>query len=178
MIFFTSDNHFGHENILKFESRPFSSAEEMDEYMILKWNEKVKARDTVYIVGDMFLRHPDPESVLKRLKGQKRLVLGNHDASWIDKVDVSKYFESVDKFLEVSDGERGLTLCHYPMLQWKHEKKSYMIHGHIHSDTDFDFWPMIKARKRVLNAGADINGLVPVTFNELLENNIKWKEAN
>lgn len=85
------------------------------------------------------------------------------------KFDYARYFFSVDKFLETSDGKRSLTLCHYPMLSWKHAKRSYMIHGHIHNDTRADFWPLIAARENVLNAGVDINSFKPVTFDELLE---------
>ena len=81
-----------------------------------------------------------------------------------------------DKFLETSDGKRSLTLCHYPMLSWKHAKRSYMIHGHIHNDTRADFWPLIAARENVLNAGVDTNSFKPVTFDELLENNRHFKE--
>lgn len=72
--------------------------------------------------------------------------------------------------------KRSLTLCHYPMLSWKHAKRSYMIHGHIHNDTRADFWPLIAARENVLNAGVDINSFKPVTFDELLENNRHFKE--
>ena len=81
-----------------------------------------------------------------------------------------------DKFLETSDGKRSLTLCHYPMLSWKHAKRSYMLHGHIHNDTRADFWPLIAARENVLNAGVDTNSFKPVTFDELLENNRRFKE--
>lgn len=115
-------------------------------------------------------------AILKRLKGKKRLIVGNHDGSWMTKFDYARYFFSVDKFLETSDGKRSLTLCHYPMLSWKHAKRSYMIHGHIHNDTRADFWPLIAARENVLNAGVDINSFMPVTFDELLENNRHFKE--
>ena len=93
------------------------------------------------------------------------------------KVDVSRYFASVDLMLELSDGCHALTLCHYPLLTWKHAKKSYMIHGHIHNDTSADFWPLLAARDNVLNTGVDINGYQPVTFDELLENNRVFKRG-
>ena len=51
-----------------------------------------------------------------------------------------------------------------------------MVHGHIHNDTTMDFWPLIAARERVLNAGADINNFEPVTFDELLANNQRFKQ--
>ena len=143
MIYFTADTHFGHANIVKMCQRPYPDVDAMNEAMIAAWNERVQGNDTVYIVGDMFFRSADPECILKRLKGRKRLIVGNHDGSWMGKVDLSRYFLSVDNFLEISDGVHGLTLCHYPMLTWKHAKRSYMIHGHIHADTSADFWPLI-----------------------------------
>lgn len=54
-------------------------------------------------------------------------------------------------------------------------KRTYMIHGHIHADTSADFWPLIQCWDHVLNAGVDLNGYRPVTFDELVENNRKFK---
>ena len=178
MYFFTADTHFGHENVIDMCNRPFASINDMNEEIIMRWNAKVKGNDVVYIIGDVFFRCSDPEEILKRLKGKKRLILGNHDGSWISKVDLKLYFESVENMVEFSDGERGLTLCHYPLLTWKHAKKNYMIHGHIHNDTSADYWPLIKARERILNAGVDINNFEPVSFEELVANNLKYKIEN
>lgn len=175
MIFFTADTHFGHKNILKLCDRPFETIEEMNEKMIGNWNDRVSGMDTVYIVGDMFFRCSDAEVILKRLKGKKKLIVGNHDSSWINKVDLKRYFVSVDNLLEISDGKHALTICHYPLLTWKHAQKSYMVHGHIHADTSADYFPLICNRPNVLNAGVDINGFMPVTFDELVENNNKFK---
>ena len=175
MIYYTADTHFGHANVVKMCERPYPDVEAMNEAMIAAWNERVHGNDTIYIIGDMFFRCADPESILKQLKGKKRLIVGNHDGSWMGKVDLSRYFLSVDNFLEISDGAHGLTLCHYPMLTWKHAKRTYMIHGHIHADTSADFWPLIQCRDHVLNTGVDLNGYRPVTFDELVENNRKFK---
>ena len=149
----------------------------MDEALIENWNSRVKGNDTVFILGDLLFRSDNAEEILRRLKGKKRLLVGNHDGSWMTKVDVSRYFASVDLMLELSDGRHALTLCHYPLLTWKHAKKSYMIHGHIHNDTGADFWPLLAARDNVLNAGVDLNGYQPVTFDELLENNRVFKNG-
>ena len=176
MYYYIADPHFGHENILKLCDRPYATIEEMNEAMIQQWNQRVTGNDTVFILGDLFFRCADPEAVLTRLKGKKRLIIGNHDSSWMDKVDLSRYFVSVDHFLEITDGMRAITLCHYPLLTWKHKLRPFMIHGHIHNDTTSDFFPLIAARERLLNAGADINGYCPVTFEELQENNRRFKE--
>jgi len=181
MIYYIADTHFDHANILTMCRRPFRTIEEMNEALISAWNQRVTGNDTVYILGDLFFRSSDPEAILRRLRGRKRLIVGNHDSSWMCRVDPYRYFVSVDDMLVTTDGERQLTLCHYPLLSWKHQKKSYMIHGHLHANTDDDFFPLIADRPRMLNAGVDINGMMPVTFEELMANNAafkaRWREG-
>ncbi len=175
MIYFTADNHFGHENVIRYCDRPWKTAEEMDEAMIALWNERVRNNDTVWILGDFCFRSNDAETIISRLKGKKRLIVGNHDGSWMKKIDLGKYFESVDHYLETSDGQHGLVLCHYPMMSWIHSKRFYMVYGHIHNDTELDFWPLICSRDHMLNAGVDVNGYRPVTFEEMVENNERFR---
>ena len=175
MFFFIADTHFGHGAIIDLCHRPFKCLEEMDSFMIGRWNEKVSHNDTVYVVGDLFYKHEDPEKTLKQLKGKKRLIIGNHDGGWLKRLDASRYFLSVDHFIEVSDGKHKLVLCHYPLMCWKHELKSYMIHGHIHNNTNFPYWSVIRNNPRLLNAGTDINGFEPVSFDEMLANNECFK---
>ena len=173
MIYFTADTHFGHENVIRFCGRPYTTAAEMDEALVENWNSRVKGNDTVFILGDLFFRSGNAEEILRRLKGKKRLLVGNHDGSWMTKVDVSRYFASVDLMLELSDGRHALTLCHYPLLTWKHAKKSYMIHGHIHNQRNHAY-EILKTLPRVLNAGVDVNFYRPVPLDELVENNRKY----
>ena len=175
MTFFVADPHFGHENIIEMCKRPFSTIDEMNAEIIYNWNKKVKGNDTVYVIGDLFFKCRDPEAILKQLKGKKRLIVGNHDGSWMTKINASEYFISIDTMLETSVDNHGVTLCHYPLLTWRHKLKTYMIHGHIHNDTSSDFWPLICQRERVLNAGVDINGFEPVSLVELIENNRRFK---
>ena len=178
MIYFTADTHFDHGNIIRFCNRPFATVEEMNETLISNWNRKVHANDTVFVMGDMFFRTTDPEPILQRLKGKKHLIVGNHDSQWMKKVDMGRWFESVQSYLETNDGQHTITMCHFPMVTWNHQSRSYMIHGHIHENTDMDYWPLLVARDRVLNAGCDINNFEPVTFQELVENNTRFKELH
>lgn len=179
MIYFTSDQHFGHRNIIRFCARPFFSAGEMDAALIRNWNKKVSNADTVYILGDLMYRNEcPPESYLSQLNGKKHLILGNHDASWIGSVVADEWFESVSDILTFSDGQHQIIACHYPMLSWPGQPKSYMLFGHIHNNIDPDNWPLIRTSDKLLNVGVDINGYAPVSFAELVENNRRFKEAH
>ena len=80
MIYYISDTHFGDKGQLYLQKRPFSSVEEMDEEIIKRWNEKVRRYDDVYIIGDLISHQKCSfSSYLRRLNGQKHLIVGNHD---------------------------------------------------------------------------------------------------
>ena len=106
------------------------------------------------------------------------MLIGNHDKDWMKRIELPDFFVSVSNMLEISDGFHKITLCHYPLMTWNGVAKgSYMIHGHIHNKTDAEYFALIRSMPNLLNAGVDINGYRPVTFNELLINNQKFKEG-
>jgi calcineurin-like phosphoesterase family protein len=123
-IWFTSDNHFGHKRIIELANRPFSSLNEMDECMIVRWNDRVKPGDIVYHVGDFAFTDHDP--YLERLSGQKFLVPGNLDHS--NRVKKATGWVKVERIMDVilPDGTM-VVLCHYAMRVW-----SRSHHGAIH----------------------------------------------
>ena len=196
--FYIADTHFGHKNVIGLSNRPFEDIEKMNEAIIENWNSRVKGNDKVYILGDLFYRFDGYREILKKLKGEKHLVLGNHDASWVEeycvkhensstlphksyrfcdtKEDLCLYFKSVSQILQITDGDVGCILCHYPLLTYKHEKRLLMIHGHLHNDTTDPFFHHLVENERILNAGVDINGFMPITLAELIENNREFKE--
>lgn len=180
MVFFTADLHIGHANILRHTNRPFASLEEMNEELCRRWNKRVKKNDTVYIIGDLFFRNSIPASeYLQQMNGKKHLIIGNHDKDWMKKTNLDEYFASVQHYAELSDGNHKLTLCHYPLMTWNGANRGrYMIYGHIHDNTDSDYWPLLCNMPQALNAGVEINGYEPVTFDELVANNISFKEAH
>lgn len=176
MNYFISDLHLGHENIIKLTKRPFATIEEMNEVLINNWNKVVKEEDDVYIIGDLFYKSKDNiEDILSKLKGNKYLILGNHDKEWIDTIDHKKYFKVVTELLTFDDGQRKVTLCHYPMVSFEGR---FHIHGHIHGNVNDVFWDTLKKMDKVLNASVEINNFKPVTFDELLINNRKHKANN
>ena len=170
MVYFTADCHFGDKKVISHCRRPFSSLEKMHEVIVYNWNQRVRNEDVVYIVGDLFSRCKNPYPLLKELRGEKILITGNHDSSWLINADPDA-FSFIGPMLEVEEDFGAFTICHYPMPIYAHSNRNYMIHGHIHNETHSDIWPYLAKSERILNAGVDINHFRPVTFDELLENN-------
>lgn len=179
MTYFTSDLHLGHENIIRFSNRPFSTLDEMNRTLVDNWNSRVTERDDVFVLGDMFYRKKEGvEEILKKLKGRKHLIIGNHDYSWMKSIELRKYFVETETLLVLKEEGRVMTLCHYPIMSWPHMYHgSYCIFGHIHnSANNAYYWPLIESNPYLLNAGVDVNNFYPVTFEELKRNNEVFKE--
>ena len=133
-IFFISDTHFGHANMLTFTNydgtrmRPFNSVEELDELMIQNWNAMVKPGDKVYHLGDVFYKSSNPEQIMSRLNGDKILVKGNHDrreAQWY-----LKYFRDIRGTFHI---EGNYLLSHFPIHPDSKGRFVRNLHGHIHN---------------------------------------------
>lgn len=80
-VFFISDTHWGHRNIIPYGGRPFKDIHHMDETLIQNWTETVRPEDDVYHLGDFTLSR-DPSylgSLIRRLPGRIHLLRGNHD---------------------------------------------------------------------------------------------------
>ena len=171
MNYYIADTHFGHESVLRFDNRPFCSIEENDRTLIEYWNARVTNNDHIYIIGDFAYRNEKPEEwYLKRLSGKKHLIIGNHDQKLLKNEAAMKYFETVEKMMHVSDGRHQICLCHYPLAEWYgFYKGHYHIYGHIHNSEN-DIAQFMHSRKRALNAGCMVNGYMPVTFEELVQN--------
>lgn len=134
-IWFISDTHFGHSNILGFIGldgnliRPgFAFVEEMDERMVENWNAVVKDQDRVYHLGDVMM-NPASVPILGRLKGSKRLLVGNHDSESLKLM--APYFKKIGLWRIFKD--EGFTCSHMPLReeQFRH-KTTHNVHGHIH----------------------------------------------
>ena len=175
MIFYTSDLHLGHKNIIKLCNRPFMTLEEMNDTLISNWNNRIPNADSIYIVGDLMFRSAtDPDEFLTRLKGKKHLIIGNHDKSWMKKADLDKHFESIDNLKNFSNGRCKITLCHYPMMSFEGK---YLIYGHIHNYMPPTFGSLLRTMENALNACVEVNNYMPVTFDELIVNNALFKVA-
>lgn len=133
-VWLISDTHFGHEKtctVFKREDgsplRPFSCAEEMDEFMIKAWNERVKPNDKVYHCGDVVINRKSL-SVLSRLNGDKVLIRGNHDIFKDD--DYRQYFRELRAYHVMN----GIILSHIPIHADSIGRFGCNIHGHLHAN--------------------------------------------
>lgn len=176
MKLYISDIHFGHKNVIDFDKRPFQDVNEMDAQLIVNWNQKVNKEDHIYIIGDFAFRNEKLEEwYLSQLNGHKHLVIGNHDGKLLQNSVAMEYFETVDKMVHVADGGRHICLCHFPICEWNgYHKGHWHIYGHIHGRRE-DTYQIMKTREKALNAGCVINEYVPVSFEELMENNRRFK---
>lgn len=147
MNYYISDLHFGQENIIHLEGRPFADMHEMDETMIANWNSRVTDTDTVYILGDfIWLKARDWPIYLDRLKGKKVLIRGNHDPEQFPP-EVEAYFEYISEFKEIRDNGRHVIMCHYPMPFHRNDysDKIWMLYGHVHATREYDYLVKLRA---------------------------------
>ena len=143
---YISDQHFGHAILNEaMDCRGFASADEMNEHMIKKWNEKVTDIDEVYILGDFsVIFAKKTNEILDRLKGNIYLIKGNHDKFLMDKKVNLKRFGWIKSYAEIEDNKRHVILSHYPVFcyngQYKRDNSgnpiAYMLYGHVHKTTD------------------------------------------
>lgn len=160
-IFIISDTHFGHVNILKFLNedgshvRDFSSVEEMNERMVENWNRTVKDDDIVYHLGDVYFGQG--HTVLHRLRGRKRLILGNHDNG--KDQNLQKHFQKILVWRMFP--EFNCLLSHVPVHESALYKVGYNVHGHVHRSSLPD--------PRYINVSVEVRDYTPTSIEEIMK---------
>lgn len=193
MIFFTSDHHFCHANIIKYCKRPFESVDQMNEDMVRRWNEVVGVEDTVYYLGDFSLAKQAVELFARRLNGEKHFIMGNHDACHPcnkKKAEAATQIYRDAGFIVlgletvIEIGHEKVLLHHMPYLSSgasegyakkpKHlkfrpkDECRWLLHGHVHEK-----W---KTKDRMINVGVDVWDFYPIPISEI-ENLIKPRSS-
>lgn len=188
-IFFTSDTHFGHKNIIKYCDRPFKDTDHMDEEIIARWNETVAPDDIVYHLGDIALGDIS-KSLPKvgRLNGFKYGVIGNHDRlfSTYSKTHQAKFLPEYSKVFQSIIDERGATvdidgaefvISHFPYTGDHTPSDRHanvrpvdngipLIHGHTHTKDKVTY---SKSGTIQIHVGQDAWGFKPVSAQQILE---------
>jgi calcineurin-like phosphoesterase family protein len=151
-ILYISDTHFGHTNMAL--KRGFSSAEEMDEQIIQKWNSKVLKKDTVWVLGDITMEKANYE-ILTRLNGYKKVVLGNHDQPQ----HIPKLLQYVNSVCGMYK-KGGYIFTHCPIHESEVTRFHRNIHGHVHENTLDDY--------RYINVSCEVIDYTPKLIEELI----------
>ena len=145
MIFITSDLHFGHDKPFIYGDRGFDTVEEHDRALVDNWNRVVSDEDTVYVLGDIMLK--DNENGIRcwdQLKGQKKVILGNHDSE--PRIALLKECVNTEilgyAYLLKYDG-MNIFLSHYPTITRNYDddrrsgKRVVNVCGHVHTKDRF-----------------------------------------
>lgn len=181
MIYFTSDQHFFHTNVIRFCDRPFKTVEEMNEKIVYFYNTIVYPEDTVYHLGDFSMAFRPVETFVPRLNGIKHLISGNHDfchpAHKKGKKDLEKWkqkyidagFSSVKEEDSIEINGQKVLLHHMPYRnlepgphgekysQFRLENKGlWLLHGHVHEK-----W---KTKEKMINVGVDVWDFKPISI--------------
>ena len=146
MRYYIADLHFYHENLnTRMDMRGFSSADEMNRYMIQKWNSKVRKNDEVVILGDFSMgKGKETNEIINQLNGTLYLVEGNHDRYLNDSEFNKERFVWIKPYAQMKDNNRKVILSHYPIFcyngQYRYNKAGqpyvYMLYGHVHNSYD------------------------------------------
>lgn len=175
-IWFTSDHHFGHTNIIRYCDRPFDSVAQMNTLMEAAWNSRVEPGDTVYYLGDFALQPRMVTEILPRLKGSKILIAGNHDRChggapmWVEHY-MTAGFASVHRHLDMEIAGELVLLHHFPYRNdsdpaQKHygsrpvDRGRWLIHGHVHNR-----W---KVLKKQINVSVEAWNFEPVSLEAIV----------
>lgn len=189
-IFFTSDWHVGHENVLMLDARPFRDLEHMHEVLVSNYNATVPPDGVCYFLGDVGLcSEAILTSVLSRLNGTKVLVLGNHDRNANAMYRLG--FDVVLNTASLLIGGELVTLSHCPLRgvfredtagmkgsdgseNWHGERRhlkysvedrgQFHLHGHIHSGPAND---KPRTLGRQMDVGVPANGYRPVSRSQV-----------
>lgn len=177
-IWFTSDIHFWHQNVLKKEfcTRPFTTIEEMNEAIVRNWNRVVRKQDFVVVVGDTFFCGTmEARTIMDRLNGTKILVTGNHDRNFLTMLNCGFSWVCEKMVMKIADQE--VLISHYPFREpWTRTLKkailgkkrtrymerrpinrgNWLIHGHTHSKQQL--------KGKMIHVGVDAWNYTPVSI--------------
>jgi len=160
--FFASDYHLSHNNVIKYDNRPFVDVSEMNETIINNHNSVVKQDDNFYFLGDFsFGSLASAELYLQRLNGNKFFIKGNHD-----KRDIIKLYQKYGIYLggleEIKINETKIVLSHYAMRVWdKSHHGSYHLYGHSHGSLENKPWG------KSMDVGIMLNNYFPFSFEQI-----------
>lgn len=163
--FFTSDTHFGHANILKYDPRPWDNIDEHDQALIDNWNKVVPPSGLVYHLGDVMWHTRDYKCsyILDSLNGTLILIKGNHDRSNKPLLKHPRWSKVCD-YEEITVRDQKIILFHYRMVVWNRSHHgSWALHGHSHGTLP------VNRQARTFDVGTMCWGFTPISFSQVAE---------
>ncbi len=158
-VWIWSDQHFQHENVIRYTDRPFDNTENMNLALIENYKNTVKEGDVVIWAGDLFFGSIESfiENIMPHFnKTYNVLVVGNHDFK--KKVVKAIPFDETHLLLDLNiDGER-VVITHLPF--GKPEDGFKNVHGHIHQ------YPSEETHQ--INVSVEMLDYAPVKIKSLL----------
>lgn len=197
MNYYISDLHLFHKNVTdegsNFDGRPFKTMDEMHNAIKENWNNTVTNADHVYILGDLsWKENEDVIQFVSTLKGNKHLILGNHDTVKDQRykqlfVEICDYKEIKDK---IDGKEYNIAMSHFPIAFWSHQHKyrrddsehkiwGMHLYGHLHNSIEEkyfqDFVTKLNDEYNIKciakNVGCMLHDYTPRTLKEIIEKN-------
>ena len=170
-VFFTSDTHFYHSNIINFCGRPFKNVEVMNETLIANWNSVVGPDDIIFHLGDFCLGgSAEWANILNRLNGKIYLIVGNHDLKNIRK-GYYKRFEDVVMQMHIEVDKQRIYLNHCPFLCYGGAyRDTWQLFGHVHTNkqnTGIDAPRLHMLFPTQYDVGVDNNNFTPISFEQV-----------
>ena len=188
--FFIADTHFGHENALAFDNRPFKTIEEHDRALTDNWNNAVGPEDEVFVLGDISWHNATKTNeILGALNGKKHLIVGNHDKRLLKNREFQSLFMEIADYKELTFPQgKGIVLSHYPIPCFNRHYYGWChLYGHVHISFEWNMMERVKYEMEALydkpcqmfNCGAmiDYMGYTPRTLEEILEGQRKPEKA-
>lgn len=190
-IWFTSDTHYMHSNIIGYTNRPFSDVDEMDATLVANWNRVVGKDDLVFHLGDFCFGTPgDWRSIRERLNGRIILILGNHDMKMYGKKPelFRDLFDYTSPQMMIKVENRRVILNHCPMLCYSGAfktapKATWQLFGHVHSgplnDKGLDIPRLNYCFPYQYDVGVDNNDFTPVSWKKICDRiDEQWAEQD
>ena len=181
-VWFTSDLHFAHANIMEPCQRPWTNTDKMDEALIERFNACVSEDDSVYILGDFAWK--TPRKYLRRLNGKLFLIRGNHDFRWKraqfslpgkvvwvkDSALIHIEEETTDYIMGNRLVDQWVYLSHYPHRVWPNKGRgTWHLYGHVHGSLDRVYYDVS------MDVGVDAHNYMPVSVNTIHNHMLKAK---
>lgn len=146
-IYFMSDLHYNHANILKMDNRGFKDIGAMNTYIENTLQNTLKPGDILFDLGDLFWNCDVSvcEKVLNKIKvSQFYKIVGNHDklGLYYNQAPLAKYFTAIGDLFNVNiKGQDGkdyfITCSHYPILDYNGMYRGGLhLFGHTHGHID------------------------------------------